>query len=253
MKLALALLLLAVSARAEVREIKSMAEIIPSLDTSTLLVFDIDNTLVEPVGQLGSDQWYYYLVKAIARDDASLSADAAEEKAGAVWTRTLSTVKVKAVEALSPDLIRAQQKRGLKVMALTARSTDDAPATFAQLEAIGVDMAESAPYTKDLTTGNKGLYTRGVFFQGEGPSKGATLAAFLKTIGLAPKKVVFADDKAKHTKSVNEALTAAGIPVIAFRYGATDAKVAAFNDFMAEAATKTASDLLFHGIEPAKK
>ena len=31
-----------------------MAEIRPELTTSTLLVFDIDNTLVEPVGNIGS-------------------------------------------------------------------------------------------------------------------------------------------------------------------------------------------------------
>lgn len=245
--LALALLLLASSARADVREIKSMAEIVPELTPGTLLVFDIDNTLVEPVGNIGSDQWYYYLVKALARDDKTLSADAAEAKAGEVWTTTLMTVKVKPVEALTPALVRDQQKRGLKVMALTARDAGDAAATFRQLKDIGVDLAENAVRKDDLATEQKGFYSRGVFFAGDGPDKGKTLVAFLKKIGLRPAKVVFADDKPRHAKNVDAALAAAGIPGVSFRYGAADAKVRAFNEVMAEAGDTTASELLFHG------
>lgn len=253
MKTLLALLLLAVGARADVREIKSMAEIVPSLDTSTLLVFDIDNTLVEPVGNIGSDQWYYYLVKAVARDDKTLTADQAEEKAGGIWTRELDRIVPKPVEALTPALVREQQKRGLKVMALTARAASDAPATFRQLEKIGVDMTASAVRKDDLATEQKGLYSRGVFFVGEGPDKGKTLASFLKKIGLRPKRVVFVDDKPHHVKNMDAAMAAEGIPSVSFRYGATDAKVNAFNEVMGEASSDAgAAAMLFFGREPAK-
>ncbi len=248
--LALAILLLASGARAEVREISTMAEIRPELSTTTLLVFDIDNTLVEPVGNIGSDQWYYYLVKAIARDDKALTADAAEAKAGEVWTKTLAAVKVQPVEAITPALIREQQKRGLKIMALTARGVEDAEATFRQLKDIGVDLTATAVRKDDLATEQKGLYSRGVFFVGEGPDKGKTLVAFLKKIGLRPAKIVFADDKPHHAKNVDAALTAAGIPGVSFRYGAADAKVRAFNEVMAEAGDVPASELLFHGRLP---
>lgn len=245
--LALALLLLACSARGEVREISTMSEIRPELTPETLLVFDIDNTLVEPAGNIGSDQWYYYLVKAIARDDKTLTADAAEAKAGEIWTKTLADVKVQAVEALTPALIREQQKRGLKIMALTARGVEDAEATFRQLRDIGVDLTATPVRKEDLATDQKGRYSRGVFFVGEGPDKGKTLVAFLRKIGLRPAKVVFADDKPHHAKNVDAALAAAGIPSVSFRYGAADAKVRAFNEVMAEAADTASADLLFHG------
>ena len=228
--IALAVLLCAAPVRAELREIQTMADLVPAVDTSTVLVFDIDNTLVEPVGQLGSDQWYYYLLKAYARD--GMTEAAAETKAGETWSKTLPTVKVKPVETITPGIIRDAQKRGIKVMALTARGPEDAAATFAQLKAIGVDLTVTAPSKKDLTTEQKGLFSRGVFFQGEGPSKGATLVAFFKKIGLKPKRVVFADDKPKHAISVEAALRESGIPVISFRYGAADAKVKFFNSMM---------------------
>lgn len=243
----LLLLLLALPAAAEVVEIKSMKEIQPKLEPGTLVVFDIDNTLVEPVGNIGSDQWYYYLVKAVARDDAKLTPEQAEEKAAEIWTRTLGTVAVKPVEELTPAFIKHIQSRGLKTMALTARGREDVAATFAQLKAIGVDLAAKPVHGKDHEAADKGFYSRGVFFAGEGPDKGVALVRFLKAIGLAPKAVVFVDDKPHHARNVDAALTAAGIPVASFRYGAADAKVAAFNAVMGEADTAEKAELLFKG------
>jgi FMN phosphatase YigB (HAD superfamily) len=204
-----------------------MAEIRPELSTGTLLVFDIDNTLIEPVGNIGSDQWYYYIEKAYKRD--GLDQAAAEAKAGEAWSRTLATVKVKPVEDLIPALVREQQKRGLKILALTAREPADAPATFKQLNDAGIDLA-----------GN-------VEFVGDGPDKGKALVAYLKKNKLKPSKIVFVDDKPHHAKNVDAALTAAGIPSVSFRYGAADAKVRAFNEVMDEAGDKANADLLFNG------
>lgn len=248
--LALALLLPALGARAEVREIKSMSEILPEIRPTTLLVFDLDNTLVEPSGNIGSDQWYDYIVKALRRD--GLDEAAAEAHAGALWTRMLGAVKVKPVEDLTPILVREQQKRGLKILALTARGPEDAPATFAQLKAIGLDLAASAVAKEDMPAGPKGLYSRGVFFVGDGPDKGEALLSFLDKIALRPTRVVFVDDKPHHARSVDAVMTAAGIPCVAFRYGAADEKVRAFKEVMSEAADARSAALLFHGREPAK-
>ena len=223
MKLALTLLLLAGAARAELREAVSVSDVAPAVSTGTLLVMDIDNTTLEPVGTLGSDQWYYYQVKVVG-----------EDKAGELWTKTLPGVKVKPVEPTTVDFLRSAQKRGVKVMALTARGVEDAAATFAQLKSIGVDYSATAPVKRELKTANKGLYKNGVFFQGEGPSKGETLLAFLKDNKLKPERVVFVDDKVKHATSVEKVLREAGVPVISFRYGATDAKVKFFNDLTEE-------------------
>lgn len=251
MKTAL-LLLLALPASAEVREIQSMSEIVPSVSTATLLVFDIDNTLVEPTGNAGSDQWYYYLEKAYRRD--GLSQEAAEEKAGKTWARSLDIVKAKAVEALSPALVRSQQERGVKVMALTARDPQNSLSTRRQLKASGYDLVartvreESVYLVKaELNSSQDGLYDNGVLYVGDGPDKGKALIGFLKKIGYAAEHVVFVDDKPHHAKNVDAALRAAGIKSTAFRYGAADAKVKAFNEVMAEADSRASADLLFHG------
>jgi FMN phosphatase YigB (HAD superfamily) len=248
--LAPALLLLACVARGEVREIKSMSEIDAEIRPTTLLVFDIDNTLVEPVGNVGSDQWYDYLVKAYRRD--GLDPDAAETKAGETWSRSLGRVKVKPVEELTPILVREEQKRGLKILALTARGPEDAAATFEQLRAIGLDLEKSAVAKGEMAFPPKGLYRRGVFFVGDGPDKGKALLALLEKIGLRPTRVVYVDDKPRHVKSVDAAMTAVGIPCVAYRYGAADEKVRAFNEVMSEASDKASAEMLFHGRETVK-
>jgi phosphoglycolate phosphatase-like HAD superfamily hydrolase len=236
MKILLAALILGGSAHAELRETRTVSDVVPAISTGTLLVMDIDNTTLEPVGQLGSDQWYYYLVKIVG-----------EDKAGELWTSTLKTVKVKPAEPTTPAFLRDQQKRGVKVMALTARGVEDAEATFAQLKAIGVDYAATAPVKKELKTVNKGLFKNGVFFQGEGPSKGETLLAFIKENKLKPERVVFVDDKVKHATSVEKVLRENGVPVISFRYGAVDDKVNFFNALMDETSAPAVFDLLFKG------
>ncbi len=236
------LLLLAALASAEVREIQSMSAIEPELTKGTLLVFDVDNTLLEPVGNLYSDQWIYYVEKALERDGASASE--AEKRMGDIWTEGLKRSKVKPVEAGTPALVQRAQKAGFKVMALTARGLEDFEATMRQFRDAGYDLSRSGP--KGRAEGYKG----GVMFVGDGPDKGKALVAFLAAAGIKPARVVFVDDKPHHAKNVDAALTAAGIPVVAFRYGATDAKVKAFNEVMAEAATAESAAALFHGRLP---
>ena len=110
----------------------------------------------------------------------------------------------------------------------------------------------SAVAKENMPSGPKGLYSRGVFFVGDGPDKGEALLAFLDKIALRPTRVVFVDDKPHHARSVDAVMTAAGIPCVAFRYGAADEKVRAFKEVMSEAADARSAALLFHGREPAK-
>lgn len=234
-----ALLLLAALASAEVREIASMLVIESALTPDTVLVFDVDNTLLEPIGNLYSDQWAYYAEKAFIRD--GLSEEAAAKKLREIWSAGLKRSRVKPVESLTPALVAKAQKAGLTVFALTARGLDDAPATHRQFKDAGYDLSRSAPKRAAAN------YRDGVVFVGDGHDKGKALVAFLDAVGLKPARIVFVDDKPHHAKNVDAALTSAGIPVIAFRYGAADAKVNAFNTVTAEADTAEKADALFHG------
>jgi phosphoglycolate phosphatase-like HAD superfamily hydrolase len=222
--------LLLVSCRADVREISSLRQILPELTPGTLLVLDLDNTLIRPAGNLGSDQWYYFLVRKF-RDRDGLSAAAAERAAMALWNRVQPSLHLQTVEPETARLIRAEQDRGFLTLGLTARTTDIAATTIAQLRGVGVNLARHTVPTHHFTwpTADPVLFKGGVLFVGEGNEKGRTLLEFLRRAGVRPARIVFVDDKRRHTVSVDRAARVAGVPCVAFRYGATDRRVEEFN------------------------
>lgn len=210
------------------REIRSMVEIEPFIDDTTLLVFDLDNTLIEPVGNLGSDQWFYFLIRKYTEIDR-LGEKEAAARAMDLWNKAQWLVEVKAVEPLTPNLIRRQQDRGIKTMGLTAREPEIADRTLEQLERIGVRLGRSTVHEAERKAGGGALFKQGILFVGEGRDKGEALLGFLREIQYAPAKVLFVDDRRKHVVSVERALAGSGIDYLGFRYGATDAKVEQFN------------------------
>lgn len=213
----------------EVREIKSMKEILKEVDSQTLLVFDLDNTLMEPVQSLGSDQWYYYIIKKYKEAD-KLNDQEAYDKSDKVWNQTQWLIEVKAVEAITPEIIRNFQKRKIKMMGLTARTYDLSDITLKQLASVGIHLGQSvSSQNLEFKLVDTAHFVDGIVFQGEHNSKGEVFVEFLKRVNLRPKKVVFVDDKQKHVNSMEKALGEAKIKYVGFRYGATDERVQRFN------------------------
>ncbi|MCI0458028.1 MAG: DUF2608 domain-containing protein [Gemmataceae bacterium] len=213
-----------------IREIMSMKEIVSSIDETTLLVLDVDNTVIEPEGNLGSDQWWYFLVAKYQQID-KMEEKKAHREAMDLWNKTQWLITVRAVETLTPGIIKQQQQRGVKVMGFTARTPDIAEKTLEQLQSIGVDYSNHPIHAKDFKfqlDGGSARYTKGVLFIGEGNDKGKALVQFLKTIAFNAKRIVFVDDKEKNVESVAAALKANGTEYLCFKYDATYPKVRQF-------------------------
>jgi len=225
--------MLATSAYADVREASSITQIQPHVDESTLVVFDIDNTLLRPTTYLGSDEWFYFLLNSLKLQ--GMQEREARAKAVATWNRTQYLIQSKPVETITPDIIRAWQRQGITVMGLTARSTDVAGLTRKNLMAAGIDLT-LRPLTKDsmhvtareLGSQENALFKEGVFFVGLGNEKGHALEHILTKLAIKPTRIIFVDDKAHHTTDVDSVMTKASIPCIAFRYGACDEDVRMF-------------------------
>ena len=143
------------------------------------------------------------------------------------WLEVQKVTKVKPIEEATPSMIQRLQGQGITIMALTARPTEIANATRAQLKSVGIDLSRTAPLASSLEIEGKdevARYEGGILFAGKN-QKGAILTKFLTTTGIHPERVVFTDDKAKHTGTVDAALNAIGIPNLEFRYGAADETV----------------------------
>jgi len=229
-----AMMQISLPALAEIRETMSMAEALGTVDEQTLLIVDLDNTVIKPTQTLGTDQWFDHLVKQyVAAGDA---VDDAINKAIALWTEVQKATAVVAVEDVTPALIKDAQTRGITVMALTARPLDLIAATAKQLKSVGVDFTQKPILGHDLEirAEDTAKLAGGILFVGPKNNKGKVLIQFLQEIELTPKRIVFVDDKPKHVRNVEESLKSLPTTYLGFRYGAADKEVASFDAGIAD-------------------
>jgi hypothetical protein len=213
-----------------IREIASFREALSALTASSMIIIDLDNTTFEATQMLGSDQFFSYLVRRGVADGLTER----EAKARALeQSRPIQPVSpVRAVEAVTPGLIAELQARNFPVFALTARPFAWVLGTTAQVASLGIDFSRTTPTLQaDL---REGRMRQGIFFLADGVDKGTALIGLLHSWNLRPAHVVFIDDKLSNVQSVSRSLAEADIPHTTFRLGAADARVAAFDERIAE-------------------
>lgn len=219
----------------QIIETKNIFDIEKHIDKETLVVYDLDNTLIEPVQQLGSDQWFYHRWEALHKELACK--DKSLRKALSEWMAIQSFTGVKEVQPGSAKLIRGQQEKKIPLMGLTTRDIFLATCTLGQLESLEIDLSKTAPHLSEvyfLNDGDKSVvFKQGVLFTSNS-HKGKAFMRFLHEANFHPKKVVFINDKESHLAQVAESCKLASIPFIGLRYGFLDEKVASFDKAIAE-------------------
>jgi FMN phosphatase YigB (HAD superfamily) len=221
-------------AQAKVIEMNKMEKVVALADQDTLLVFDLDNTIIEQDQMLGTIQWYYYMLDKLTSEGNSK--EQAVETADRLWTEINRKSGVHSVEINTPALVRMAQDDNIKVLGLTARAPEDIDISLGQLNSIGVDFSRHPVYAKRLIFKRKfksATYYQGILFVGY-YNKGMVLNYFLDRVKYTPKKVVFVDDKLKNVRNVDQALKERGIECLCIRYGAADRKVKAFKPSVAD-------------------
>lgn len=221
----------AINAHAELRESVQMNDILPEITPSTLVVFDLDNTLHEPAQSLGSDQWYGSLVK--ANISQGMPESAAIDAAIKNWVKVQHVTQVKNLETATPEIISSLQNQGIRIFGLTARPTDLADVSLDQLKSINIDLSKTSRLNPEqhIPADDKVSIKGGVVFVGPKNNKGMVLKKILELEGLnkLPSKIIFVDDKLKHVTNVENALNELQVPYVGFRYGAADEKVKNFD------------------------
>lgn len=209
---------------AEIIEIQKIDEFSKHAEEGTLLVFDIDNTIFEPVQTLGSDQWFYHQIDQYV--DKGYPAQEALDIALAEWMAIQNITKVQLVEPVVAELIAKYQEKGWPLIGLTTRGLSLATRTVEQLQELGIDLSKSSPIQNEQFFQNKGgvLFRGGILFTA-GTNKGS---AFFKLLGNADydvKKVLFVNDKASHLHVVEKACKKRKVSFTGLRYAFLDHKV----------------------------
>ena len=192
----------------------------------SLVVLDIDQTLLRCSSDWGSEPWYEWVVRqntqaGLGEVEAILAANAEWEKAGQV-------VAFEPVEKSAPGWLRDWEKKG-RAIGLTARHVRIAARTREHLSDNGFALNGASGLAERVDLGSLGVYEKGVVYVGPVGEKGPALAEFVGRLPERPQRVYFADDKSHHIYSVRKILGAMGIEVFAARISAADGMAATFD------------------------
>jgi Protein of unknown function (DUF2608) len=220
----------------ELKESKHILDKLDVLDEGSLVIFDLDNTLIEPHQLLGSDQWFEACLRMNKEDYGDklgfeLTLD--------MYNKIHQSVQVKTVEEKTHDLLNFAAKRH-HILALTSRGKSLFEATHRQLASVNLCFNQSILFKdKSISLEHISEQTHagnGIIFAG-GKNKGHCLDQFLAGLNINPKffgHIVFIDDKQHHLEHVHTIAKNYGVEFTGIRYGRLDHKLANVNLRMAE-------------------
>lgn len=212
----------------DVRQVDDLAAIAPALAESprrTLLVLDIDDTLLTSAGFFGSDTWYEWQ-KTLSADDPG--------KVPCLFDVIALNYEVGSQRATQPDgpaLVNALQ---VDTLLLTSRNPLYRGGTLRTLHDAG--------YRLPATLGSSGdgrsfdfrkaadarpvrvVYDQGVFMT-TGQDKGLVLLDLLRRLDLHYDRVVLVDDGHRNITNMQAALRDAGIDYLGLHYTLVDKQV----------------------------
>lgn len=218
---------------AEIIEVKNFGEIEKYASTETLLILDIDNTLLMPAQELGSDQWFHHRLCHYRKQGKTYPE--ALELALPEWEAIQNITEVSAVEKDTPAVIESLQNSQISIIGLTTRGLALATRTVRQLDCIGIDLSLTAPTSEDIPLLNPHaiLFRKGILFT-SGTHKGKGLQKLLAKLEYKPKRIVFINDKRGNLRQLEEGVNELHIPFIGLRYGYLDDKVRNFRSDIAD-------------------
>lgn len=202
----------------EIFQTKHFNEIHSHLIPDTLVILDIDDTLLVPVQMLGCDEWF----QSRLQHHKKLGATAIDslEKSLAEWEAIRHLTQVEIVEPGTPEIIQKLQDQKIAVIGLTTQGLALATRTRLQLLDLNIDLSTSSPFYGDyyqLVDGHGILFRSGILFT-SGTHKGKCLFGLLDKMHYHPKRIVFINDKESHLTSLEESAKQRGVEFIGLRY-----------------------------------
>lgn len=218
MRIILSLLLLITihtTASAKIIESHNISDIKNSYETNTLVLFDVDETLMDSDTHLNSGKWYDFFWKG----HALTTSEVEDTATGDLMWFIAEKVPTSCIEPEILDIINElQSSEDMYTLGLTARHPGltlktKENLTAKQLKTIGIDFSKS----KSNSLHDHDLFFDGIFFT-SGKLKGPVLVDILTRSEYRPNKIIFVDDRLKQIQSVDLAMQEMGIPCDCYWY-----------------------------------
>jgi prepilin-type processing-associated H-X9-DG protein len=219
---------------------------------STLVVFDIDDTLLTATEFFGSDKWYdWQRGRALSPNGQPLTI-AEADKVSCLFDTLGITYEIATNRPTQENMAFLVNQVNNDLLMLTARSDNYRAATMRELSRNGLEFSDKAltpkdvgyhyNFTHDGRSANMS-YVDGVFMV-QGMDKGVLLLDLLSRVGRTYEAVVFVDDKTHNIYNVANAMKKAGINFYGFQYIKIDKTVSLEEVTQAQAAASDLTKLL---------
>lgn len=201
---------------------------IKTADKSTLVIFDVQNVLLQPKDQLLKKQNRHHLEKFRKQLKARLGSKEYQE----LYSLILLQRNTEAVNNKFVQLIRQVQKKDIKTLALTNCRTGQfgkiasmEQKRLYELMNAGYHFHRSWPLIKEQvfhqlfseSSNCSPTFRKGVIFTCR-TAKGPALQAFLNYVAFNPRRIIFVDDQMKNIKSVEKIAKCMDISFLGIEY-----------------------------------
>lgn len=209
----------------KILELDSFEDILKHVSHNTLVLCDIDNTLIEAQQHLGSVQWGDRYAETLIASGTSLAE--AELIINDLWFDMLPTIPMRLVDPQGPQVLTQMKAFGAVVIGLTARRPKEAALTHPQLERFGIQFSQPLPAHIPLHP--QLHYENGIIFSGEFDKKSEALLKILHHFERPPQRILFIDDKLDNVIDLETAVTNLKIEYIGIRFSKADQRVREYN------------------------
>lgn len=212
------------TSQAEIIQVSDIKVLHQYASPDTLILTDIDHTLLKSATHLASHDWWGHVHKTI--DKSTITREQAWPVFGPQTIWIMHQVPAQPMQEDTAQVIRQLQDKKIHVMALTARPKSSSYCahydrlTRDHLKKIDVDFTLSTlPAELAFTEVETPLWSccYGVIFTGKVP-KGISLVAFLNDHNYKPARVVLIDDLLPQLESMEKALAEVGIEFVGLHY-----------------------------------
>jgi hypothetical protein len=226
------------------------AQVLPL--SSTLMVFDIDDTLLTATEFFGSDKWYDWQRGRALGPKGEILVTPGEDRVNCLFDTLGIAFEIGVNQPTQGNM--AQLVSGVEndVVILTARSDAYRAATMRELGRNQLNFTAQAltppelAYHYDFTHDGRTAevsYVNGIFMV-KGMDKGAMLLDLLQRTGRKYDAVIFVDDKTHNITNMADALKSAAIDFYGFHYTRVDKTVTETEVAQAQATAKALMALL---------
>ena len=198
-----------------------------------LVVFDLDNTLIHPKTEVGSDQWLEFKAKQHAQSHG-VSIAQAYEALLPLYFKIQHLIDLDLIEEAAQNILYDLQAAGVTVIGLTMRYHPILNRTLSELDRLNITFSSLHPHEITLAGFKRNpIYKQGVIFCSDN-NKGVILFEFLKRFNIKPKKIFCIDDKTHHLEKVENEAKKHGIECACIHYIGCKERLENYNHEQAE-------------------